>query len=64
MRLLELAQRATQPDDPIEGLRAVSELRSGHHRQQRLTKGLGSARGAAPLLNGARNRGRGAPKQK
>ena len=29
MGLLDLAQRATQPDDPIEGLRAVSELRSG-----------------------------------
>src|ERR687897_822741 len=29
MGLLDLAQRATRPDSPIEGLRAVSELRSG-----------------------------------
>jgi ClpA/ClpB-like protein len=29
MGVLDLAQQATQPDDPIEGLRAVSELRSG-----------------------------------
>ena len=29
MGLLDVAQRATQPDDPIEGLQAVSELRIG-----------------------------------
>jgi hypothetical protein len=29
MGLLDLAQRPTRPDSPIEGLRAVSELRSG-----------------------------------
>jgi hypothetical protein len=29
MGVLDLAQRATRPDSPIEGLRAVSELRSG-----------------------------------
>lgn len=28
MGVLDLAQRATQPDDPLEGLRAVSELHS------------------------------------
>jgi len=32
MGVMDLAQRATQPDDPIAGLRAVSELRSGLDR--------------------------------
>src|ERR687897_1514278 len=32
MGLLDLTQRATRPDSPIEGLRAVSELRSGLER--------------------------------
>jgi hypothetical protein len=32
MGLLDLTQRATRPDSPIEGLRALSELRSGLER--------------------------------